>query len=100
MVKSCRVKKRTIRGIKRKGFNRLKQKKDDIVNSNLNNAVNIVNTRENDKNCFVNNTLYTTVVMGRRCWWIRLFLKSIHLLFLKERLKLLTIQNQPLMKEV
>ena len=37
-------------------------------------------------------------MMGR--WWIRLFLKSIYLLFLKERLKLLKIQRQPLMNEV
>ena len=56
MVKSCRVKKRTIRGKKRKGFNRFKQRKDDVVNSNLNNAVNTVNTQVNDENCLVNKT--------------------------------------------
>ena len=56
MVKSCRVKKRTIRGKKRKGFNGFKQRKDDVVNSNVNNAVSTVNTEENDKNCLVNKT--------------------------------------------
>ena len=56
MMKSCRVKKRTIRGKKRKGFNRFKQRKDDVVNSNLNNAVNTVNTQVNDENCLVNKT--------------------------------------------
>ena len=56
MVKSCRVKKRTIRGKKRKGFNGSKQRQDDVVNSNVNNAVNAVNTQENDKNCLVNKT--------------------------------------------
>ena len=45
-----------IRGIKRKGFNGFKQSKDDIVNSNVNNAVNNVDTRGNDKNCLVNST--------------------------------------------
>ena len=53
MVKYCRVKKRTIRGKKRKEFNGLKQRKDGVVNSNLNNAV---DAHENDKNCLVNNT--------------------------------------------
>ena len=53
MVKSCRVKNRTIRGKKRTVFNGFKQRKDNIVNSNVNNAV---NTQENDKNCLVNNT--------------------------------------------
>ena len=56
MVKSCRVKKRTITGKKRKWFNGFKQRKDDAVNSNVNNAVNTVNTKENDKNCLVNKT--------------------------------------------
>ena len=56
MVKSCRVKKRTIKGKKRKGFNGFKQRKDDVVNSNVNNAVNTVNTQENEKNCLVNKT--------------------------------------------
>ena len=56
MVKSCRVKKRIIRRKKRKGFNGFKQRKDDVVNSNVNNAVDIVNTQENDKNCLVNKT--------------------------------------------
>ena len=56
MVKSCRVKKRTIRGKKWKEFNGFKQRKDDVVNSNVNNAVNTVNTQENDKNCLVNKT--------------------------------------------
>ena len=36
MVKPCRVKKRTIRGKKRKGFNGFKQRKDDVVNSKVN----------------------------------------------------------------
>ena len=45
MVKSCRIKKHTIRGKKRKGFNEFKQRKVDVVNSNVNNAVNNVNTR-------------------------------------------------------
>ena len=53
MVKSCRVQNRTIRGKKRTVFNGFKQRKDIIVNSNVNNAV---NTQENNKNCLVNNT--------------------------------------------
>ena len=56
MVKSCGIKKRTIRGKKRKGFDGFKQRKDDVVNSNVNNAVNTVNTQENDKNCLANKT--------------------------------------------
>ena len=56
MVKSCRVKKRTIRGKKRKGFNGFKQRKDDVVNSKVNNAVNTINTQENDRNYLVNKT--------------------------------------------
>ena len=44
MVKSCRIKKHTVSGKKQKGFNGFKQRKDDIVNSNVNNAVNNVNT--------------------------------------------------------
>ena len=56
MVKSCRVKKRIIRRKKRKGFNGFKQRKDDFVNSNVNNAADIVNTQENGKNCLVNKT--------------------------------------------
>ena len=55
-MKSCRVNKRTIRGKKQKGFNRFKQRKDDVVNSNVINAVNTVNTQENDRNCLVNKT--------------------------------------------
>ena len=80
MVKSCRVKKRTVRGKKRKGFNGFKQRKNDVVNSNVNNAGNTVYTQENDKNCLVNKTNNSD--MGR--WWIRLFLKSIYLLFWKK----------------
>ena len=56
MVKSCRVKKRTIMGKKRKGFNGFKQRKIGVVNSNVNNAVNTVNIQENDKNYLVNKT--------------------------------------------
>ena len=56
MVKSCRVKKRTIRGKKWKEFNEFKQRKDDVVNGNVNNAVNTVYTQEHDKNCLVNKT--------------------------------------------
>ena len=56
MVKSCRVKKRTIRGKKKNDLMDLNKGKDDIVNNNVNNAVNTVNTQENDKNCLVNKT--------------------------------------------
>ena len=87
MVKSCKVKKRTMRGKNEKDLMDLEQRKDDVVNSNVNNAVNTVNTQENDKNCLVNKTSNNDD--GR--WWIRLFLRSIYLLFLKERLKLLKI---------
>ena len=44
MVKSCRVKKRTIRGKKKNDLMDLNKGKDDIVNNNVNNAVNTVNT--------------------------------------------------------
>ena len=56
MVKSCRAKKRTIRGKKKNDLMDLNKGKDDIVNNNVNNAVNTVNTQENDKNCLVNKT--------------------------------------------
>ena len=46
MVKSCRVKKRTIKGRKRERFNGFKQTKNDIVNSNVNNALNTLNTQK------------------------------------------------------
>ena len=63
MVKSCRVKKRIIRRRKRKGFNGFKQRKDDVVNSNGNNAANTVNTQENDKNCLINKINSRAVMM-------------------------------------
>ena len=56
MMKSCRVTKRTMRGKNEKDLMDLEQRKDDVVNSNVNNAVNTVNTQENDKNCLVNKT--------------------------------------------
>ena len=49
MVKSRGIKKRTIRGKKRKGFDGFKQRKDDVVNGNVNNAVNTVNTQKMTK---------------------------------------------------
>ena len=40
------------KGRKRKRFDGFKQSKDDVVNSNANNAVNTVNTQENGKTVF------------------------------------------------
>ena len=63
--------------------------------SNVNNAANTVNTQENDKNCLVNNNNSDDGEM------VDTSISEVeYLLLLNERLKLLTIQRQPLMKEV
>ena len=63
--------------------------------SNVNNAANTVNTQENDKNCLVNNNNSDDGEM------VDTSISEVeYLLFLNETLKLLTIQRQPLMKEV
>ena len=63
--------------------------------SNVNNAANTVNTQENDKNCLVNNNNSDDGEM------VDTSISEVeYLLFLNERLKLLTIQRQPLIKEV
>ena len=63
--------------------------------SNVNNAANTVNTQENDKNCLVNNNNSDDGGM------VDTSISEVeYLLLLNERLKLLTIQRQPLMKEV
>ena len=49
-MNSCRVRKCTIRGGNEKDLMDLS--KDDVVNSNANNAVNTVNTQENGKTVF------------------------------------------------
>ena len=63
--------------------------------SNVNNAANTVSTQENDKNCLVNNNNSDDGEM------VDTSISEVeYLLFLNERLKLLTIQRQPLIKEV